>query len=97
MSQADKKDFADGAAAKGIAGLIVLASVAGILAVAWDDLFPPPVAELEASGNPELAACLQERVGAVNKMREDGIIDSTQYDQFRARAESFCEGQFGDG
>lgn len=97
MSRQDEKDFADSLAARGIAGLVVLASAAGILAVAWDDLFPAPVAGIEASGNPELTACLQERVGAVNKMREDGVIDATQYDQFRARAESFCEGQFGDG
>ncbi len=45
--------------------------------------------------NPELTACLENRVGAIDKMRADGVIDEGQYSVFRGRAELFCETEFG--
>ncbi|WP_417768708.1 hypothetical protein [Stappia sp.] len=47
-----------------------------------------------AAANPALAACLAERVGAVDEMRADKVINSGQYEAFRARAESYCQTQF---
>lgn len=47
-----------------------------------------------APANPQLAACLAERVGAVDKMRQEGIVTPAQYDTFRARAVAFCETEF---
>ncbi|MBA5775826.1 hypothetical protein H2509_01655 [Stappia sp. F7233] len=47
-----------------------------------------------APANPRLDACLSERVGAVDKMREEGIVTPAQYDTFRARAVAFCEAEF---
>ncbi|WP_306027646.1 hypothetical protein [Stappia sp. MMSF_3263] len=47
-----------------------------------------------AAANPALAACLAERVGAVDQMRADKVINSGQYEAFRARAESYCQTQF---
>jgi len=47
-----------------------------------------------STGNPELDACLAQRVGDVDQMREDGVITSAQYDAFKARAEAFCTAQF---
>ncbi|WP_349360423.1 hypothetical protein [Stappia sp.] len=46
------------------------------------------------AANPELAACLTERVGAVDRMRSDGVIGDGQYATFRARAVAYCETQF---
>jgi len=47
-----------------------------------------------AGTNPELAACLTERVGAVDQMRSDGVIGDSQYETFRSRAVAYCETQF---
>ncbi|WP_428696655.1 hypothetical protein [Stappia sp.] len=47
-----------------------------------------------AAANPALAACLAERVGAVDQMQADKVINSAQYEAFRARAESYCQTQF---
>ena len=47
-----------------------------------------------AQDNPQLAACLEERIGAVNQMRDDGVINDGQYSAFRARAVAYCETQF---
>lgn len=46
------------------------------------------------TGNPELDACLASRVGDVEKMREEGVINAAQYDAFRSRATAYCEAQF---
>jgi len=50
-----------------------------------------------STGNPELDACLVQRVGDVDKMREDAVITAAQYDAFRARAEAFCFAQYPPG
>lgn len=43
--------------------------------------------------NPALAACFEQRIGDVDKMKEDGILSDAQYASFRARAESLCRQQ----
>lgn len=48
----------------------------------------------ESSGNPELDACLKDRGGAVDKMREEGVINAAQYNEFHQRAVDYCEAQF---
>ena len=44
----------------------------------------------EAAANPELAACLQQRIGDVDRMREEGILTDEKYAAFRSRAEELC-------
>jgi len=44
----------------------------------------------EAVSNPALEACLQQRIGDVDRMKEDGILSDAQYASFRARAEELC-------
>ncbi|GGB42137.1 hypothetical protein GCM10011316_12570 [Roseibium aquae] len=51
-------------------------------------------AEQTGTGNPELDACLAQRVGDVDKMRDEGVITPAQHQSFKARAVSFCEAQF---
>lgn len=46
------------------------------------------------SENPQLAACLKERVGAVEQMRADAVIGDGQYGTFKDRAVSYCQTQF---
>ena len=40
--------------------------------------------------NPELAACLKQRVGDVDKMQQDGILSDNQYTDFKERAIQLC-------
>lgn len=93
----------DGPAAR-ILALAIAAALAGAIAwigqVGFAGVAMTPFAHTGtasaglASANPALAACLAERVGAVDRMRDENLINSGQYDAFRARAVSYCETQF---
>ncbi|MEM8555732.1 MAG: hypothetical protein AAGF71_13015 [Pseudomonadota bacterium] len=43
--------------------------------------------------NPELAACLERRVGDVEQMKADGVIGDAQYTAFKQRAQDMCKAQ----
>ena len=43
--------------------------------------------------NAALENCLTQRVGDVDRMKEEGILSEAQYGAFRARAESLCKAQ----
>lgn len=43
--------------------------------------------------NAALEACLTQRVGDVDKMKEEGILSDAQYGAFKARAEGLCRAQ----
>ncbi len=53
-----------------------------------------PGATSAAKGNPALAACLADRLGTVDKMNDEGILTTAQYELFRTRAIGFCEAEF---
>ncbi|MEI2385998.1 hypothetical protein [Breoghania sp. JC706] len=94
MASAAERSFLDRPAARLLA-LIVAALAA--TALAWinrDAFVSAPVGTTATAGNPDLAACLAERGGAVDRMKQDGVIDARQYNQFRARAEAFCAAQY---
>ena len=40
--------------------------------------------------NPALATCLEQRIGDVDRMRDDGILTESQYGSFRSRAKELC-------
>ncbi|MEM9278792.1 MAG: hypothetical protein AAGA76_09470 [Pseudomonadota bacterium] len=44
----------------------------------------------EEAANPALAQCLQQRIGDVDRMKEEGILSEAQYASFRARAKELC-------
>ena len=90
-----KPHFLDGRGARLAAGGVIVVGLAVLTAFHWEDLFPPPAAEV--AGNPELAACIAERGGHVDKMVADGVIGADQAEGFRARAIAFCEQQFPPG
>ncbi|WP_417694194.1 hypothetical protein [Roseibium sp.] len=52
---------------------------------------------MPSSGNPELDACLEKRLGDVTKMVSEGIVTDTQAASFKSRATSYCETQFPRG
>ena len=43
--------------------------------------------------NPGLQACLEKRVGDVDKMKADSVINDAQHASFRQRAEALCRAQ----
>lgn len=57
-----------------------------------DNSLPATSAETspEEAANPALATCLQQRIGDVDKMKEEGILSESQYASFRSRAEELC-------
>ncbi|MBD8875024.1 hypothetical protein [Roseibium polysiphoniae] len=53
--------------------------------------------EAQTSGNPELDACLSNRVGDIDQLLAEGMIKDSQYPSFKRRATSYCETQFPAG
>ncbi|MHC5653915.1 hypothetical protein [Stappia sp.] len=66
---------------------------AGVALTPFENI-APATAQSVAANNPQLAACLDERIGAVDTMKEEGVIDATRYALFRDRAVSYCQTQF---
>lgn len=88
--------FLDTARARGMAVLVALMAAAALGWINREALFGGE--EIAArSGNPLLAACLKDRVGAVDTMRAEGIVNDTQYAAFKTRAVDYCRAQFPDG
>ena len=95
MTQPRRQSGVDGPVARVIAFLLIAACVATLAYMHREALFFT-AENSAAAGNPELAACLAERIGAVDKMQADGVVNQGQYDAFRDRAEAFCQQQFGN-
>ena len=79
-----------------VAILVIVAGLAALGYIHRDDLFPREQ-EAAAALNPEFVKCRDERVGHVEKMLADGVIDETRHAQFKERAISFCAAQFPPG
>lgn len=84
------------AVAAGLAAAMVWIGKVGFAGVAMTpfESTAPARAGVTTGGDPRLDACLAERVGAVDQMRRDGLVDAARYETFRARAVSYCEAQF---
>lgn len=85
----------DGNVGRIIAALVLVAGI-GIFAYLNRESFiePPPVEE--EITQPALAACLARRLGAVENMRAEDLLNDAQYELFKARAEAYCLYEFGD-
>lgn len=89
------RHFLDRPVARLLAVGVALLTAALLVWLNRDALFGASIgADPALAGNPELAACLSERVGAVDKMRAEGIVNDSQYAAFRSRAEAYCQSQF---
>ncbi|WP_321341042.1 hypothetical protein [Breoghania sp.] len=79
-----------------ILALLIACLTAALLGwINRDALFASaPAPSISAKANPELDACLSERVGAVERMRKEGVVNERQYDEFRTRAEDYCTARF---
>ncbi len=95
---ANDESFIDGKAARVVAGLIAVATTALVIWLNWHVLVPPPPKEEdEAKLNPEFVNCRDQRLTTVNKMKQDGVINEQQFQQFTERAVATCAGQFPPG
>ena len=98
------RSFADSVFARLIA-LAIAVLIGLIFIVYWaDDLRTVlegeapqiPVLSQQTSvkpANPGLQNCLAERVGDVDKMKAEGVVNDAQYTSFRQRAEELCRAQ----
>ncbi|MBL4758353.1 MAG: hypothetical protein JKY32_12190 [Rhizobiales bacterium] len=78
-----------------IVAAIILAIGIGVLAYLGRESFLPPPIEEEVA-LPELAACFERRLGAVETMRSENLLNDAQYEMFKSRAEAFCIYRHGD-
>ena len=58
-----------------------------------DDGLPQSSAQIAVAVNPDLKKCLEKRVGDVDQMKKDGLLNDSQYASFRSRAEQLCTQQ----
>lgn len=64
--------------------------------IGTDDTQQLPVVSREGpvrSESPALQQCLDQRVGDVERMKSEGIVNDAQYAEFRERAQELCRAQ----
>lgn len=102
MTATTSNHFIDSALARLIA-LVLAGLVAYLLYSQWGAeitglLEGRPIDPLEAKApasepNPALDECIAQRVGDVERMKSEGIINEAQYESFGARAVNLCNVQ----
>lgn len=98
MSVRDRKPgFADSRAARVIALAVFALCLAALGYLHRNDLFPAEPADTVAQANPQFIACRGERVGHVDTMLAEGVIDHARHQQFKERAIAYCAAQFPPG
>lgn len=88
----DQTHYLDTGRARGAALLVAFTAAAALGWINRDAFLGTD--EAIAAGNPQLAACLSERVGAVEGMRSEGIVNDAQYAAFKTRAVDYCRAQY---
>ena len=94
MSKSSDKSGQDQRLVRLIALCVFAAGVAYLVYANRSLLNPDEQAQADASLNPQFVACRDERVGQVEQMKKQGIINETQFEEFRERAVNLCAGQF---
>ena len=95
---AQHEAFIDGKGARAIAALVAVGAACLLVWINWYTFFPPPSEKADdAKLNPEFVACRDGRLTTVNKMKQDGVINDQQFQQFKERAIATCAGQFPPG
>lgn len=94
MANASHNSFWEGRGARSMALVIILICLASLGYIHRNDLFPPETKKAETGLNPEFIKCRTARLGSVEKMRTEKIINASQYDSFKSRALAFCTSRF---
>ena len=85
----DATSSIDGKIGKICAVIVILACSAALAFINRDRFLGQDQAAVSL-GNPELAACLEARVAAVDAMLADAVINEAQYELLRRRAVAHC-------
>jgi len=85
----------DGPAGRIGAALVLALVVAALLAIHWDDLFPPETAA--AGGDDPLAACIAERGAEIEAMIEQNPAMAGRREMLLASVPAMCADQLGEG
>ncbi len=85
----------DGRTGKIVAAIILTIGIGALVYMNRESFLPPPPVEEEVA-LPELAACLERRLEAVETMRVENLLNDAQYELFKSRAEAFCIYKHGD-
>ena len=93
MKEDEDRGFLDGLLMKAVAGAVIVGCVGLLAFLNRDLLVDKPVAD-DQSLNPEFVECRDARVGQVQKMLDDGVINETNFKVFKERAIDTCAGQF---
>ncbi len=78
-----------------IAALVLAAGIGAFAYLNRESFIEPPEVEDQIT-QPALAACLERRLGAVENMRAENVLQDAQYELFKGRAEAYCLYEFGD-
>ena len=100
-----RERFIDSASAR-LMSLAFAVALAAAMLIAWGEdmvalvVDQPPaipassfVEQSSEPANPARDACLKKRLGDVEQMRDDGVINDAQHAQFSGRAVALCESQ----
>lgn len=94
MSRTSRKAALDGPAARLVAGFILLAAIAALLAIHWHDLFPEEVAQTGDPNDP-VALCIAERSLQIEAMVAENPGMADRKPLFLERAEAMCRSTLG--
>ena len=96
MSGDSDQGFLEGMFIRYVAGAIIVACV-GLLAYLNRDKLVDRPDEEAVQLNPDFVACRDKRVGDVQKMLDEGVINAESFKVFKQRATDTCAGQFPPG
>lgn len=85
---APARSFVDGPGGRITAGIVLVLVAAALAFYHREDLFGSE--QVTSTGNPALDACLAERLGQVERMVADGVVEGAQAEAFRSRAAELC-------
>ena len=86
----------DGRTGRIVAAIILAIGICALVYMNRESFMPSSPVEEAGIALPELAACLERRLGAVEAMRAEKLLNDGQYEMFKSRAEAFCIYRHGD-
>ncbi len=92
-----RRSILDRPLARVLALLVFGLSVAALVYIHRDDLWPQPATEPETTAADPLARCIAERRAQVDDMVAEGVIGPERAELFKSRAEGLCRAQVEGG
>lgn len=95
MALTHERSFLDGPYPRLMAAAVFALVVAALLAIHWEDLFPPEQAGI--AGDDPVSACIAERSAEIDAMIEDNPQMSSRRETMLARIAPMCQDMVGEG